>query len=85
MTHFSGLIDAIFQATLVNMYLNTPPRPTVIPPLTTSNGLPIGIQLAGNYKEDGKLLNVAKFIEQHLRGHPLRISNKDKIVIAQMV
>ncbi len=56
-----------------------------LPFLTTSNGLPIGIQLVGNYKEDSKLLNIAKFTEQHLRSHPLSIANKDKIVIPKMV
>lgn len=34
-----------------------------LPVHQSSNGLPLGIQLVGNYKEDEKLLNVAEFAE----------------------
>jgi len=34
-----------------------------LPVRKSSNGLPLGIQLIGNYKEDEKLLNIAEFAE----------------------
>jgi Asp-tRNA(Asn)/Glu-tRNA(Gln) amidotransferase A subunit family amidase len=34
-----------------------------LPVHQSSNGLPLGIQLIGNYKEDEKLLNIAEFAE----------------------
>jgi Asp-tRNA(Asn)/Glu-tRNA(Gln) amidotransferase A subunit family amidase len=34
-----------------------------LPVAKSSNGLPLGIQLIGNYREDEKLLNVAEFAE----------------------
>ncbi|CAM3675535.1 amidase [Polynucleobacter antarcticus] len=38
--------------------------PAIALPVTKSaNGLPLGIQLIGNYKDDGKLLNIASFAE----------------------
>ena len=39
--------------------------PSITVPVTKSqNGLPLGIQLIGNYQEDAKLLSIAKFAEQ---------------------
>jgi Asp-tRNA(Asn)/Glu-tRNA(Gln) amidotransferase A subunit family amidase len=35
-----------------------------IPVRKSSNGLPLGIQLIGNYQEDEKLLNIAEFAEK---------------------
>lgn len=35
-----------------------------LPVRESSNGLPLGIQLIGNYKEDEKLLNIAEFTEK---------------------
>jgi Asp-tRNA(Asn)/Glu-tRNA(Gln) amidotransferase A subunit family amidase len=37
-----------------------------LPVHQSSNGLPLGIQLIGNYKEDEKLLNIAEFAEKCL-------------------
>lgn len=38
--------------------------PSITLPFTkSSNGMPLGIQLIGNYKEDAKLLSIAKFAE----------------------
>jgi len=38
--------------------------PAIALPVTkSSNGLPLGIQLIGNYKEDEKLLNIAQYAE----------------------
>lgn len=38
----------------------------------SSNGLPLGIQLIGNYRDDEKLLNLAQFAEQCFRNHKLK-------------
>lgn len=39
-------------------------NPAIALPLgKSSNGLPLGVQLAGNYREDEKLLNIAQFAE----------------------
>lgn len=35
----------------------------------SSNGLPLGIQLIGNYREDEKLLNLAEFAEACFKSH----------------
>lgn len=35
-----------------------------LPVANSSNGLPLGIQLIGNYKADEKLLNIAKFAQE---------------------
>jgi len=35
-----------------------------LPVAKSSNGLPLGIQLIGNYREDEKLLNIAQFSEE---------------------
>lgn len=41
--------------------------PSITIPIGKSkNGLPLGVQLIGNYKEDAKLLGIAKFSEQVL-------------------
>jgi Asp-tRNA(Asn)/Glu-tRNA(Gln) amidotransferase A subunit family amidase len=37
----------------------------------SSNGLPLGIQLIGNYRADEKLLNVAEFAEQCFKAEKL--------------
>lgn len=42
--------------------------PAIALPVTKSrNGLPIGIQLIGNYREDEKLLNIAQFTEECIK------------------
>ena len=42
--------------------------PAIALPVTKStNGLPLGIQLIGNYKDDEKLLNIAAFAEEYLK------------------
>jgi Asp-tRNA(Asn)/Glu-tRNA(Gln) amidotransferase A subunit family amidase len=38
-----------------------------LPVHQSSNGLPLGIQLIGNYREDEKLLNIAEFAEQYFK------------------
>jgi Asp-tRNA(Asn)/Glu-tRNA(Gln) amidotransferase A subunit family amidase len=38
-----------------------------LPVHKSSNGLPLGIQLIGNYQEDEKLLNIAEFAEKCLK------------------
>lgn len=38
-----------------------------LPVKKSKNGLPLGIQLIGNYKEDEKLLNIAEFAEMPLK------------------
>ena len=38
-----------------------------LPVAKSSNGLPIGIQLIGNYREDEKLLNIAQFTEECIK------------------
>lgn len=38
-----------------------------LPVRRSSNGLPLGIQLIGNYKEDGKLLHIAEFAEKSFK------------------
>jgi Asp-tRNA(Asn)/Glu-tRNA(Gln) amidotransferase A subunit family amidase len=37
----------------------------------SSNGLPLGIQLIGNYRDDEKLLNLAEFAEQCFKADKL--------------
>jgi len=55
---FTG--DPIFCA--LWSFLGTP---SIALPLTkSSHGLPLGIQLIGNYRDDEKLLNIAKFAEE---------------------
>lgn len=42
--------------------------PAIALPVTkSSNGLPLGIQLIGNYREDEKLLNIAQFAEECIK------------------
>jgi Asp-tRNA(Asn)/Glu-tRNA(Gln) amidotransferase A subunit family amidase len=38
-----------------------------LPVKKSNNGLPLGIQLIGNYREDEKLLNIAQFIEECIK------------------
>jgi Asp-tRNA(Asn)/Glu-tRNA(Gln) amidotransferase A subunit family amidase len=38
-----------------------------LPVKKSSNGLPLGIQLIGNYREDEKLLNIAQFTEECIK------------------
>jgi Asp-tRNA(Asn)/Glu-tRNA(Gln) amidotransferase A subunit family amidase len=38
-----------------------------LPVAKSSNGLPIGIQLIGNYREDERLLNIAQFTEECIK------------------
>ncbi|AKD25313.1 Asp-tRNAAsn/Glu-tRNAGln amidotransferase A subunit and related amidase [Polynucleobacter duraquae] len=42
-------------------FIGTPA--VALPVRKSSNGLPLGIQLVGNYREDEKLLNIAEFAE----------------------
>lgn len=52
--------DPIFCA--LWSFLGTPS--ITLPFTTSSNGLPLGIQLISNYKDDAKLLSIAKFSEE---------------------
>ncbi len=57
--------DVLFYAGLtLNAYLPA----TAVPVGTSSEGLPIGMQIAGNYLEDKTTLAVARILEQEFRG-----------------
>ena len=52
-------------------FAETLPRPAVsLPAGFGKNGLPLGIQVVGSYRQDYRLLRVAKWVEGALRFDP---------------
>jgi Asp-tRNA(Asn)/Glu-tRNA(Gln) amidotransferase A subunit family amidase len=57
--------------------------PSITLPFTkSSNGIPLGIQLIGNYKEDAKLLSIAKFSEESFG--QIKASTSFKLLIQKL-